>query len=244
MDIPLFYIEPGHAGSGSVELPEEISRHLAAVLRMEEGESLQLTDGIGNIFDARVETAHKKRSRVFVTGSTHLERPVRNLVMGVSLLKNTSRFEWFLEKATEIGITHIYPLICSRTEKHQFRGDRMKTILVSAMMQSKQAYLPLLSEPIKYSSLFSQPILQEIPLRLIAHCGEGTRYELPDILYGNSGSVMILIGPEGDFDPAEISQAEASGFRSVALGQTRLRTETAALVSATLMAMIRGNEKQ
>lgn len=242
MDIPLFYIDPSLVGGGSIELPEESSRHLAAVLRMEEGERLQLTDGQGNIIDATVELSHKKRSRVSVTGSTHEPPPSRKIIMAVSLLKNTSRFEWFLEKATEIGVTHILPLLCARTEKHQFRMDRMKTILISAMMQSRQTYLPELSEPVKYNSIFTPGLLNNIPLKLVAHCGKGPKEEISDVLYREKGSGMILIGPEGDFDLSEIALAEASGFKSVSLGHTRLRTETAAIVAATLLATIKSRE--
>lgn len=228
----LFYVDPSVIRGELVELPEESSKHISAVLRMQVGEELTLTNGRGTVYNAMIEDAHKKRTRVRITGSTQHEKPKQRLMMAVSLLKNTSRFEWFLEKATEIGITDIIPLLTTRTEKQQFRNDRMLTILVSAMMQSNQFWLPELSEPVKFKDAL--PLLSEVDLKMIAHCEPGEKSELPEILKEKS-SRAILIGPEGDFTPEEISLAIEYGFKPVSLGDTRLRTETACIVAATLL---------
>ncbi|MGZ5245483.1 MAG: RsmE family RNA methyltransferase [Flavitalea sp.] len=228
----LFYVEPSVISGELVELPEESSRHISSVLRMQVGEEITLTNGKGTVYNAVIDDAHKKRTRVRITGSTQHEKPRQRLMMGVSLLKNTSRFEWFLEKATEIGVTDIVPLICSRTEKQQFRKDRMQTILVSAMMQSNQFWLPELYEPVKFKDSLS--LLSEVDFKMIAHCEAGDKQELQEILT-EKNSRSILIGPEGDFTPEEIELALGKGFRPVSLGDTRLRTETACIVAATLL---------
>ena len=228
----LFYVDPSVISGDLVELPEESSRHISAVLRMQVGEELTLTNGKGTVYNAVIEDAHKKRTRVRITGSTQHEKPKQRLMMGVSLLKNTSRFEWFLEKATEIGITDIIPVLSARTEKQQFRKDRMLTILVSAMMQSNQFWLPELSEPVKFKDAL--PLSSEADLKMIAHCEPGEKSELQEILKERK-SRSILIGPEGDFTPEEISLAIEQGFKPVSLGDTRLRTETACIVAATLL---------
>jgi 16S rRNA (uracil1498-N3)-methyltransferase len=228
----LFYVDPSLINSELVELPEESSRHIAAVLRMQEGEEINLTNGLGTLLTAVIEDAHKKRTRVRITVSKQQEAPKQRIMMGVSLLKNTGRFEWFLEKATEIGVTDIIPMICARTEKQQFRLDRMKTILVSAMMQSNQFWLPRMTEPVKFPVAIEQLIQVEQPM--IAHCEPSEKAVLQEILMKDS-SRSILIGPEGDFSPEEINLATGKGFRPVTLGNTRLRTETACIVAATLL---------
>lgn len=228
----LFYVDPSVISGELVELPEESSRHISAVLRMQVGDKLTLTNGKGTVYNSVIEDAHKKRTRVRITGSQQHEKPKQRLMMGVSLLKNTSRFEWFLEKATEIGITDIIPILSARTEKQQFRKDRMVTILVSAMMQSNQFWLPELSEPVKFRDALS--LLSEVDMKMVAHCEPGEKAELQEILK-EKNSRSILIGPEGDFTSEEIGLALEQGYKAVSLGDTRLRTETACIVAATLL---------
>jgi 16S rRNA (uracil1498-N3)-methyltransferase len=148
-------------------------------------------------------------------------------------VKNNNRFEWFLEKATEIGVTTIVPLICERTEKTIFKTDRMKSILVSAMLQSQQSWLPILQEPIKFLSFVNQV---DVANKFIAHC-ENMDAKVQLIRYLPFTDSIIVIGPEGDFSSDEISVAMQNNFHPVALGNTRLRTETAGVVAATLLAM-------
>jgi 16S rRNA (uracil1498-N3)-methyltransferase len=235
----LFYIDPSLSTGSNIILPEESSRHIVAVLRMKVGDELQLTNGEGSIMNAVIEDAHKKNCRVRVTVSKQFERPAHQLIMAVSLLKNTGRFEWFLEKATEIGVTQIIPLQCARTEKQQFRFDRMHTILESAMMQSNQVWLPVLEQPTPFSKVFDTNYYKQAELRLVAHCMEEEKTDLPLILKGAPLSRMIFIGPEGDFTAEEITIAREHEAIPVSLGDTRLRTETACIVAAALMKNIK-----
>src|SRR5690606_34006849 len=147
-------------------------------------------------------------------------------------IKNAGRFEWFLEKATEIGISHIIPLICKRTEKSHLKEDRMKTIMVSAMLQSRQVWLPSLSSPVPIAQLVNT---HQADQKFIAHCMEEKKQELQKAIDQKARSKIILIGPEGDFTPVEIEIAIENNFIPVSIGYTRLRTETAAMVAAVLL---------
>ena len=233
MSIPFFYIENIDAGDTNV-LDEDNSRHVVSVLRMQEGEPLNLTDGKGNLLTAVITDPHKKKCRVSITGRQFTEPPARKTGIGISLVKNPVRFEWFLEKATEIGVSEIIPLLCSRTEKQHFRYGRMKNVLVSALLQSRQTWLPVLQEPVKFDTVLSLPSYQQ---KFIAHCIEEDKKNLGSKLINVSASQLILIGPEGDFTPGEIAEALQNGFVPVALGETRLRTETAGVVAATILKM-------
>lgn len=232
MSLPFFYIS-SYSNQTSLTLDEDNSRHIVQVLRMTAGEELHLTDGKGNLLTAVITDAHKKHCQVTVLSATFSEAPRPCVRIAISLLKNSNRFEWFLEKATELGVQEIIPLVCARTEKEKFREERLHQILVSAMLQSQQVWKPLLSAPQHFSSYISIPRQQEA--RFIAHCVDGEKEEL---LYGSGlpeNNRVILIGPEGDFTPEEIEAAMRMGFRPVALGNTRLRTETAGIVAATCL---------
>jgi 16S rRNA (uracil1498-N3)-methyltransferase len=140
-----------------------------------------------------------------------------------------------LEKATEIGINEIIPLLCSRNEKQKFRAERLKSILVSAMLQSQQVWLPVLHEPIAYELLFRQQEVAAASQKFIAHCIESEKRNLYDLVNESLPSQIILIGPEGDFTSEEIDIAVQNHFIPVALGDTRLRAETAGIVAVTLL---------
>ena len=150
MAFPLFYEEQLPGGT-SFNLNEDTSRHVIQVLRMQRGEKLSLTNGKGQLLIVEISTTDKKSVGVNVLSASPVSHPTNKTAIAISLLKNEHRFEWFLEKATEIGVTEIIPVICERTEKQHFRYDRMKKIIVSAMLQSQQAWLPALNEPIKYA---------------------------------------------------------------------------------------------
>ena len=153
MTLPFFYINEYNTSQKEIVLDEDTSRHVVQVLRMREGEKLNLTDGKGSLIIAEVIDAHKKHCSVKIIDTQHTTQDSRKVTIAISLLKNTSRFEWFLEKATEIGVSAIVPLICERTEKQKFRYDRMKGICISAMLQSKQTWLPILHEPKQFNHL-------------------------------------------------------------------------------------------
>ncbi len=233
MALPFFYIDEKQNSSGHVVLNEETSRHVVQVLRMQNAEQLNLTDGQGNLFTAEIIDDHKKKCAVRILSTEHTKPSEKKVAIAISLIKNTSRFEWFLEKATEIGVHEIIPLICERTEKQHFRFDRMKGILVSAMLQSQQCWLPALHEPLKFENVVMRQF--EDVKKYIAHClPEGNKESLHH-QSSKSSNQLILIGPEGDFTKGEIESALQNNFIPVSLGETRLRTETAGLVATILL---------
>ena len=234
MALPFFYIADYNSSQIEIVLDEDTSRHVAQVLRMKEGEKLNLTDGKGNLITAGITDAHKKHCKVNIIDSQFTSHVTRKITIAISLVKNTNRFEWFLEKATEIGISEIIPLICERTEKQKFRFDRMKGICISAMLQSQQCWLPILDEPVKYIE-YIKSIKDNAELtKFIAHCEEqNQKNSLSTFQLLNHST--ILIGPEGDFTKNEIELALQNNFIPVSLGETRLRTETAGIVAATLL---------
>jgi 16S rRNA (uracil1498-N3)-methyltransferase len=229
MALPYFYEPDISAETTAFVLSEETSRHCIQVLRMKAGEQMNLTDGKGNLFTATILSPDKKYTEVKVNASVYKPQAARKVVIAISLLKNASRFEWFLEKATEIGVSEIIPLLCQRTEKQHFRYDRMNNILIAAMLQSQQTWLPVLHEPKQVGAIMPGPFQQ----RFIAHCTEQEKQELKQ--FSIADNVLLLIGPEGDFTSDEINTALQNNFQPVSLGQTRLRTETAGVVAATLL---------
>ena len=235
MALPFFYIDDYDPSASTITLDEENSRHTIQVLRMKTGDKLNLTDGRGNLLTVAIVDDHKKKCVVQVKDKKFLHAPARKIYIAISLLKNANRFEWFLEKATEIGVSEIIPMICHRTEKEKFRHDRMEAILISAMLQSQQCWLPVLHEPIAFALLLRQEEIVNASQKFIAHCIEHEKRMLADLVNDSLASQVILIGPEGDFTPEEIEFARANHFDAVSLGDTRLRTETAGVVAATIL---------
>ena len=230
--LPYFYIQSIDPLQTEFILDENTSKHIVQVLRMKKEDALRLTDGKGNLLTTTIVDDHKKKCIVKKKEVHHVDQDLKKVTIAISLLKNGSRFEWFLEKATEIGIAEIIPLICERTEKQHFRFDRMKNILISAMLQSQQTWLPVLHEPVDFKNAVKR---SEHDRKFIAHCIPGNKTNLVTMPGDQPASQIILIGPEGDFTDEEIQSALQSNFTAVALGETRLRTETAALVAATLL---------
>ncbi|WP_276485289.1 RsmE family RNA methyltransferase [Paraflavitalea pollutisoli] len=235
MSLPIFYIESAAAIHQIMTLPEEASKHIIQVLRKHVGDQVQLTDGLGNLLTAEIVDDHKKKCSVRIVDAHYTAPAARTITVAISLLKNASRIEWFLEKVTEIGVQAIIPLICERTEREHFRHDRMNSILISAMLQSQQSWLPILHQPVGYEQLFRLEEVMKHEQKLIAHCLESNRKELREEAQRAAGSQLILIGPEGDFTPAEIDLALQHEFTPVVMGHNRLRTETAGVVAATLL---------
>lgn len=198
---------------------------------MEKGEQLHLTNGQGMLYTAAITDPHKKKCTVQLISQQEFDRPPVRVSIAISPLKNVSRMEWFLEKATEIGVAEIIPLLCQRTEKQHFRHDRMQQILVSAMLQSQQVWLPELRELLPFPEVIT---LEGYDRRWIAHCLPESRQSLSAHRDATARQIL-LIGPEGDFTPEEIHQALQKGFAPVTLGDNRLRTETAGIVGATLL---------
>jgi len=207
---------------------------MISVLRMEKGEDILLTEKKKKKAKASIVDDNRKKCIVQISSVEKEEAKRKKVAIGISLIKNASRFEWFLEKATEIGVGEIIPMMCERTEKEKFRHDRMQNILVSAMLQSKQCWLPILHEVTAFDKVSGLPFER----RFIAHCEEANKQMFSDESLTHQSSQLILIGPEGDFTPAEIELAVQNGFIPVSLGSTRLRTETAGIVAASLLCVL------
>lgn len=230
MPFPYFF-EKALTGSEEFILNEETSRHICQVLRMKENDRINITNGKGYTILSEIVLADKKKVKVKSIQEYRHPEPSPKTAIGISLIKNSNRFEWFVEKATEIGISSIIPLICQRTEKAHLKTDRLKSILISAMLQSQQSWLPELREPLKISKVFEKEAFGQ---KFIAHCLEGEKIHLQNIV-NNNDSKIILIGPEGDFTGQEIQAAIQNDYLPVSLGETRLRTETAGIVAAVLL---------
>jgi 16S rRNA (uracil1498-N3)-methyltransferase len=240
VNLPFFYINEYDASQQQIVLDEDTSKHIVQVLRMRKGGSLNLTDGKGTLLIAKIIDDHKKHCTVGIidsrfTPDRYRDYDSRKIIIAISLLKNSSRFEWFLEKATEIGIHEIIPLICKRTEKQKFREARLQNILISAMLQSQQCWLPVLHKPIDYELIFRQEEIIHTSQKFIAHCIEEEKRNLADLVNETLSSQIILIGPEGDFTSEEVQLAIHNHFDAVSLGDTRLRAETAGVVAATIL---------
>lgn len=231
MSLPFFFAESIPAPGGLLSLDESTSKHITQVLRMGRGEQLHLTDGLGKRTTAAIIEQTKKSCGVQILEQQIIQPDEPQVTIAISLLKNTARFEWFLEKATELGISELIILLCDRTEKSHFRLDRMKNILVSAMLQSQQCWLPRLHEPVPFKTWLTTGHFQQ---KYIAHCMEAQKQSLKQIA-ASTGRTVICIGPEGDFSPEEIQLALAQSCQPVSLGNTRLRTETAAIAAAALL---------
>jgi 16S rRNA (uracil1498-N3)-methyltransferase len=225
-----FYVQEIVPLHNLITLNEDTSKHITGVLRMQKGEALTLTDGRGSKATAIIEDDHRKRCTVRITDRLFEDEVMPRITIAISLVKNAARWEWFLEKATEIGVSEIIPLLCARTEKEKFRTDRLQNIITSALLQSQQSRMPHLHEPTTFELVIAHATAEE---KLIAHCLDWEKQQLPAAVSNRSS--IILIGPEGDFTPEEVKAALDRGFRPVALGATRLRTETAGMVAAALL---------
>ena len=219
----LFYIS--HIQGDSFELEEQESKHAIRVLRLVRGDGVILVDGKGGWYEASIIDDHPKRCKLQVRSYTADYHPLPyTLHLAVAPTKNLDRFEWFLEKATEIGISEITPLICARSERRQVKLERLEKILVSAMKQSLRAYKPKLNNPVGMEEFLRTDRQGTLG---VAHCYPHERKGIKEL--DHSGSYTLMVGPEGDFMEEEVSKALKAGYVPFHLGDSRLRTETAAL---------------
>jgi 16S rRNA (uracil1498-N3)-methyltransferase len=230
MPVPYFYEPSLTIGVNQFTLSPETSKHCVQVLRMQEGVNIDITNGVGDIFNATIQSAHKANSLVTIQRHQSIAASKQKITLGISLLKNAVRLEWLFEKATEMGIYQIVPLICERTIHERFKMDRMQNIIQSAMIQSQQAWLPSLSEPIALNAFMQQ---QKASVNLIAHCEPSEKKNIKEIVALDD--VNILIGPEGDFSSSEIATAISNNYTPIQLGPTRLRTETAGIFALSVL---------
>ena len=234
MSDQLFYNPSLDLDSKELVFAAEESKHIAKVLRKKTGDNVQVTNGDGLLFSATLTEATPDQCIASITSIDKKILPMHWLHIAVAPTKSADRFEWFLEKATEIGINEISPIICEHSERKTLKRDRCNRILESAMKQSKRAYLPKLNEPETLEDFLSH---EHPGLRFIAHCREGEKLELKRRVAPDK-DITILIGPEGDFSEAEIDLAYEKGFYPVSLGEARLRTETAAVVACATVNLI------
>jgi 16S rRNA (uracil1498-N3)-methyltransferase len=214
--------------SVDVSFDKEESRHISKVLRKVEGDTINLTNGKGFFFEAKLtNTNPKKCNAVIVSAEKQTPLPY-HLHLAVAPTKLNDRYEWFLEKATEIGVTEITPIICDHSERKVINQERYNKIIQSAMKQSLKAYLPKLNDAISFKNFLAKEHSEEI--KCIAHC-EGSDKQLLKQVIRKDASTLILIGPEGDFSINEIKTALSLQIEPISLGNSRLRTETAAIVA-------------
>ncbi|NAS30133.1 16S rRNA (uracil(1498)-N(3))-methyltransferase [Flavobacteriaceae bacterium R38] len=214
---------------------KEESRHITKVLRKKEGDFVHITNGKGWLFKSEIVIADLKKCTAKIISQKLQPASKYKLHLIVAPTKMNDRYEWFLEKATEIGVHEITPVICDRSERKEIKIARMERVLQSAMKQSLTYYLPKLNPAISFKELIKNDDLNG--KLFIAHCEETERFQLKDQLKPNEDAT-ILIGPEGDFSKEEIDLAKQKRFLPILLGETRLRTETAAIVACHSVAFI------
>ena len=227
MAYPFFYEQFDH--TEFIQLSEASIHHIVHVLRMKKGEQFWLTNGKGVKCRTLLTDVSKRDCAIEIVETIVVEKPSNNFHLAISFTKNPSRIEWLLEKTSEIGVAEITPLITKRSEKIFFKKERFEKIVVSAMLQSQQTFLPIINEPI----YFEEILKSTEPIKLIAHCLEEEKNAMRNELKDNQ-SAIILIGPEGDFTPEEIHAAIQNNFTPVSLGNKRLRTETAGLYACVV----------
>ena len=233
----LFYNPNILEGTVEISFSKEESRHIVKVLRKNVGDILYITNGFGWLFTSEIINADIKKCIVKVLSKEQKLKRNYKLHLAVAPTKMNDRYEWFLEKATEIGIDSITPIICDHSERKIVKKERFKKIIESAMKQSLRCYLPVLKEATTFKNYIKKDFKGQL---FIAHCEETDRKSLKSLIEHNQ-EVTIIIGPEGDFSIKEITQALQIGFKPVTLGETRLRTETAAIVACHSIAF--SNEK-
>lgn len=217
---PSLQIEQAH-----YQLSEEESKHCIRVLRMQEGASIQLVNGRGLEAHAVLQDAHPKRCMLQITAVVQHE-PTPAVHIAMAPTKNMDRIEWFLEKATELGLTKLSLLNCEHNERKQVNTERLEKIAVAAMKQSKRFYLPQIEQLQRF-----EDFLKAHPKGYFGHCEAGEKIGMS----GLNSNLPFLIGPEGDFSSAEINAALQSGYQAVEMSAFRLRTETAALLATTAL---------
>lgn len=220
-------------------LSEEESKHCVNVLRMKVNDELILVDGEGGFYKANITNPHPKRCEVeIIERENEYQKRNFHLHIACAPTKNNERFEWFLEKATEIGIDAITPLQCEHSERINIKAERLEKVIISAMKQSIKAYKPCLHPSVNFKNFLEQ-FKDFTGQKFIAHCYDSPKKAL-SMGYEKGKNALILIGPEGDFSKAEVDLAEASGFISVTLSTSRLRTETAALAACHTFNLVNG----
>ncbi|MBW6492022.1 MAG: 16S rRNA (uracil(1498)-N(3))-methyltransferase [Lentimicrobium sp.] len=218
-----------------IHLLSEVESIHIKVMRLKPGDQIKLTDGLGNFADASLEDVNPKKSKIRLLNVMEVPERSGKLVIAVAPTKNISRYEWLVEKATEIGVDEIIPLYCDHSERERLRVDRLEKVAISAIKQSLKAKLPKIHEPISFNNLMQSQVLPNS--LFMAWIDEDVTLHLKNV-YQKGADTMILIGPEGDFSASEVFKAKERGFTPVSLGKARLRTETAALFACMIVNLI------
>lgn len=224
----LFYNSQLKSSSTNLTLDREESKHVFKVLRKKIGDHISITDGRGNLYKGTINHITSNRCDLNIAHAKTLPLPSYQLHIAIAPTKMNDRMEWFLEKATELGITRITPILCDHSERKKINIDRFERIIVSAMKQSLQFHKPQLDDLISFNEFIQSNYKAN---KLIAHCEETDKQQITTYINANESS-LILIGPEGDFSTREINAALKNEFKPVALGNNRLRTETAGVYTA------------
>ncbi len=230
----LFYNPTLSKTSKEIVFDKKESGHIIKVLRKKIGDNLNITNGKGILFSAVIKSDNHNKCIAEITEYKISPAPDYRLHLVVAPTKRNERFEWFLEKATEIGLSEITPIICEHSERRKVNIERFERVVQSALKQSLQTYIPQVNPAISFKDFIAQQHLEE---RYIAHCEEDQKILLRDAITPKT-DVEILIGPEGDFSRSEIETALKHHFKPVSLGHNRLRTETAALAACHTVALL------
>jgi 16S rRNA (uracil1498-N3)-methyltransferase len=230
----LFYNSEIKSTDTTFQFDKEESKHIIKVLRKRGGDVIHITNGKGNLFHSEISLESEKKCEVKIIKIEDFEAKNYHLHIAIAPTKINDRLEWFFEKATEIGIDEITPIICDHSERKVCKIDRAEKIIQAAMKQSNQFYLPIINEPISFSEFIKKETNSS---KFIAHCEENKKDFFKNSIQPNQ-NILMLIGPEGDFSPKEISLALENNFIPVSLGNTRLRTETAGIVACHTVALI------
>ncbi len=210
-------------------LTEEETKHCQRVLRLKSGDSINLTDGKGNLSEGTIGDSEKGKISVKINNTLkEYQKRGYHIHLAIAPTKSIGRFEWFLEKATEIGIDEISPIITDHSERKKIRADRLEKVIIAAMKQSVKAYKPILNPLISFKDFIKQEHSETE--MFIAHCQDAEKFDLKSS-YNPGTNCIIMIGPEGDFSEREIDEAFKTGYKPVTMGDTRLRTETAGIVA-------------
>lgn len=231
----MFYFLNTAFDADQPQLDEIEGRHAIKSLRLNTGDEILVGDGKGAQYTCRIAGIDQKKTSLEVFGVEKFEKPVVRLKIAIAPTKNPSRMEWFVEKATEMGVDEIIPIQTSRTERPRLKADRLERIILAASKQSRRAFLPALRELSPFEVLEEE----KADRKIIAHCEDGIpKQSLADLLKDVRGIALIAIGPEGDFTESEIKHALENGFTEAHLGSQRLRTETAGIYSAAVFASV------
>lgn len=228
------YIYQPNFSENTLELHEENVHYLLHVLRVKKNDKVNVGDGMGTIYHCNVAEVSKRNLQLEIENSKKYDKPLAQIHLFISFTKNLARMEWLAEKATEIGLGSITPLITQRSEKHFTKIERLRKIIAAAFCQSQQKYMPVINESVELNLTLIEKVKSKIGQCGIAHClYANNKQHISKVLKKNQ-DFAIFIGPEGDFTADEINLCLQYGFSEVHLGNSRLRTETAGLYSVTL----------